>query len=395
MVSHYLFSDDSFTITHPPSPTGDLKALSFKEVQRNFLKMNKYLQLQPSNSSKAFDANAIPLAQQHQLDRSRHPSITSEQFFKNRKDRSLSTRPVKILPKPQVSYGTVNSLKSFWSPYMPASNATSVARFPFQNVFQYQQHFAKHLDTIKDAIPNQLQMMPNLPPPQLKERIASVAEKRPQIEAGSLCSDEELYRSITKSNRRPNTKTTVSKHEGVNKRDAGIELVKEPNASLSNISMHNESADANKLHSTQNNLRRCLDLSPKLVLKSNVRNKMPLKKKLNIQTRANVQRLQASRKHTLFQSGQTISGLQVVNCFSNAPQKVGNNIQDLREAPEERNPLFSQLFSHQPNSVLDSILDALQAESQEKISTLRQQLCYLKQGKSARGTKFASRSSVA
>ena len=391
MVSHYLFSDDSFTITHPPSPTGDLKALSFKEVQRNFLKMNKYLQYPPSNSSKAFEANAIPQPQRHQLGGSRHPSMTARQFFKSWKNRSLSTRPVKILPKPLVSSDTANSLKSFWSPYMPASNAQSVARFPFQNVFQYQQHFAKHLDTNKGAIPSQLQMITNLPSPQLKERIASVAEKRSQIEAGSLCSDEELYRSITKGKRKPSTKTTVSKQKGVNIRDAGVESAKEPNGSLSNASMHNESADANKLHSTQNNLR-SLDLSPKLILKSNVQNKMPHKKKLNIQARPNVQRLQTSKKRMLFQSGQTISGLQVVNCLSKASQKVDDHIQDLREAPEERNPLFSQLFSHQPNSVLDSILDALQAESQNKISALRQQLCYLKQGKLAQGTyKLASR----
>lgn len=350
--------------------------------------MKKYFQPTPSNSSKAFEAQVISQTQLDKLDCLKHRNRTMEHFFKNQKHRS-STKPVKILPKPQGLSGLSNSLEGFWSPYLPASDAKSVARFPFQHVFQYQQHFAKQHRANTNASPHQLKMKTNFPSPQFNKRIAlsAITQPQSQIRSDSICTDENPDRENSKGIPNHNHQITVR----VNEKDSAVKF-HQPRSAQSNNLVHGTSVDAQELSPAQHhkNVTKRLDLSPKLIMKNDLNNKgkfLSPKIKPNNQAKVNASHQQKS-KHILFQNGQTISGLQVVNCLSNtsAKSKLGNRIQDLGEASCHSDLFLSQLFSHQQNSVLDSILDVLQSKSQEKISVLRQQLSNLKHEKSARGT---------
>ena len=119
-----------------------------------------------------FESNEPNLTKPSQLASNKNPPMlyTNSKVIgeKPRKTRvrnsaiNLTTAKCKIIQPKPISH---QSITDFWNPLVPATHSKSVAQFPFQHVYQYQQQFARNKARVADLLVPQLQYAANSPTP--------------------------------------------------------------------------------------------------------------------------------------------------------------------------------------------------------------------------------------
>ena len=370
----------------------------------------------PSVSSEFSNAQLTSKFKQNGIGGAKNPTDAQKQRhrFELKDQRNMTAaRCRRNHPKPSVKPSAVSPsiVSKFWNPMVSASQNKQIARFPFQHVFQYQQQFAQKR-CVTDVRSPQLQFATNLPQnagfepntsgESLKQILPPISNNTTKVQCHIVNSGSQdapnrvsthklifqtpstdfnpTYRNISNAAERINP---VSRSVPSKDQSSSGTLIRSSNSEVFNLNtvvqplpighhdrlIANRNVRANIQHSSDNLKKKGLALSPQLILNKDVQNDLDFTPHQDINHANSVQ-------SKAYRTQATIKKLDALGAPWKLPQLVPG------ESSSTIHTAISRLCAQQPNnSILNSIVDALEKTSQDKVSFLRRQLVNLKEGK--------------